>query len=32
MTVVDAVTNRVGPFNGFYQVNVLFTHTYPSTF
>lgn len=32
VTVVDAVTNRVGPFNGFYQVNVLFTHTYPATF
>lgn len=32
VTVTDAATNRIGPFNGFYQVNVLLTHTYPATF
>lgn len=32
VTIVDAATSRQGPFNGFYQVNVLLTHTYPATF
>lgn len=30
--VTDAATNRIGVVGGFYQVNVVLTHTYPAMF